>query len=78
MLAFTPEVERALRLFDATHELRGGRWLPVDGFWDPTRLDRRWQREDFDARTLEAFALLRSIHNDLAAPATKTEPIDEI
>lgn len=68
MLAFTPDVESALRWFDATYEREtlepGARWRRMD-------LPAPGGMGEQDAGLMDALDLLRRVHNDLVRPKTK-------
>jgi hypothetical protein len=72
VLAFTPEVESALRWFDATHEIeiRDGR-----AWWRRTVLPGPGGLGEQDAKLMAALDLLRRVHNDMLTP--KTKPTDD-
>jgi len=62
VLAFTPEVEGALRWFEQTHEL-----TLADGraWWRRTGLPGPGSVGDQNARLMEALDILRQVHDDL-------------
>jgi len=69
VLAFTPEVERLLQLFDDTHVL-----MNADGryWWQPIApFDGRG-----DSHDSHAIALLRRVHEDLVRPRPKADVPD--
>lgn len=68
MLVFTPEVESALRWFDATHEIESveGRLVYRRvGFPGPGSISEQ------DPLLIEALDWLRTVHNDLVKPKRK-------
>ena len=68
MLALTPEVESALRWFEATHEL-----VNADGrfWWRRTSLPGPGSVGEQDARLLGALDVLRQVYDDLMRPPVK-------
>jgi hypothetical protein len=73
VLAFSPTVERALRWFDATHEIErrdGAVWWRRCGLPGPGAVSEQ------DPQLMAAMDLLREVHDDLLRPRTKTKPTD--
>ena len=71
VLAFTPEVESALRWFDATHDV-------VQGRYQRMCFPRAGGYGDQDQWLMHALDVLRHIHNDLLGAALqKTSPLRE-
>lgn len=70
VLAFTPEVEGALRWFDATHELTS-----ADGqlWWRRIGLPGPGSVGDQNARLMEALDLLQQVHLELVRPERRAE-----
>ena len=61
--AFTPEVRRALRVFDATHDLVG-EWVV---HWEPRGFPERGGLAAQEAWLLEALREVRRLENQLLA-----------
>jgi len=74
VLAFTPEVDGALRWFEATHELTN-----ADGrfWWRRVGLPGPGSVGEQDARLMEALEVLQRVYDDLMRPKTKTRPNDD-
>ena len=70
MLAFTPEVESALRWFDATYELQVDA-MAGQATWRRVGLPGPGNVGEQEHRLMEALDFLRRVHDDLLRPKPK-------